>query len=76
MGTSKLPDRIPIPGAIKFQEKVFTFGGLSGLVAVGAFAASNGLAGVIAGGIAACLFWLGSKIKTHRVQVAEGKVYE
>lgn len=72
---SKLPDRIPIPRAIKFQERVFGVAGLSALVSVGAFVSSNGFAGVIAGALSAALFWGGSKIKTHMDAFAEGKVY-
>lgn len=75
MGSSRLPDEIPIPAAIKFQNWVFGIGGISALICACAFAAGNGGAGVIFGGGAFALFWGGSKVKTHMKAFGEGKVY-
>jgi hypothetical protein len=75
MGTTKLPDRIPIKGAIKLQERVYAAGALSALVAVGGFAGSEPLFGIAAGAFSGLLFWGGSCIKTHRVRVIDGGVY-
>lgn len=75
MGTSRLPDRIPIKSAIKLQERVYGLGGLSGLFAAGGFIVSEPLFGAAAGGLSGLLFWGGSKIKTHKEAIAEGKAY-
>lgn len=75
MGTSRLPNEVPIPAAIKRQSWVFGFGVISGVLSVGAFSNGDGGAGVILAATAIGLFWIGSKIKTHKRAVAEGKVY-
>lgn len=75
MGTTRLPDRIPIKGAIKLQERVYAFGGLSALVAVGGFVGDEPVFGIAAGAVSGLLFWGGSCIKTHRVRVLDGGVY-
>lgn len=75
MGTSKLPDQIPIPGAIKLQGWVYGFGMIAGLVSFGAFSNGDGGAGVLFAAAAIGLLWVGSKIKTHKTAFVEGKGY-
>ncbi len=75
MGTSKLPDQIPIKGAQKLQGWMFGLGVFAGLISFGAFSNGDGGFGIIMTGVSIGLFWLGSKIKTHKKAVGEGKVY-
>ncbi|MDF1722443.1 MAG: hypothetical protein P1U65_17350 [Minwuia sp.] len=75
MGTSKLPDEIPIPGAIKLQGWMYGLGMIAGLLSFGAFSNGDGGFGVIVAGIGLGLFWLGSNIKTHKKAFVEGKGY-
>lgn len=73
--TSKLPDEIPIKGAQTLQGWMFGLGAFAGLISFGAFSNGDGGLGLILAGLGIGLFWLGSKIKTHKRAVAEGKYY-
>lgn len=75
MGTSRLPDQIPIKGAQKLQGWVFGLGAFAGLITFGAFSNGDVGLGLVMAGIGIGLFWFGSKIKTHKTAVGEGKVY-
>ena len=75
MGTSKLPDQIPLKGAQKLQGWMFGLGAFAGLISFGAFSNGDGGLGIVMAGLGVGLIWAGSKIKTHKNAVAEGKVY-
>lgn len=75
MSTSKLPDRIPIKGAKKLQGWMFGLGTFAGLISFGSFSNGDGGFGIVMAGIGVGLIWAGSKVKTHKTMVGEGKVY-
>lgn len=75
MGTSRLPDQIPIKGAQTLQHWLFGLGVFAGLISFGAFSNGDGGFGFVIAGIGVGLIWIGSKIKTHKSAVGEGKVY-
>lgn len=47
-----------------------------GLISFGAFSNGDGGLGLILAGLGIGLFWLGSKIKTHKRAIAEGKAID
>ena len=75
MGTSRLPDRIPIPGAEAKKDKLMGFGTL-GMIGGGALmfmgAPGLGALALVGGGI---MFLCGSNVRTHREAIREGKIY-
>jgi len=75
MGSSRLPDRIPIPGAQETKEKVQGFGILAGVASVATFFMGAAGFGLIAATACILLLWIASKIRTHKEAFAEGKAY-